>query len=65
MFNLKICCGLPNVMGAIDGTCISIAKPFVAYSKDYFFSQDREVQCGCTSGGWQPKEVYGCLCGIA
>jgi hypothetical protein len=51
MFNLKICCGLPNVMGAIDGTCISIAKPFVAYSKDYFFSQDREVQCGCTSGG--------------
>jgi hypothetical protein len=42
---------MPNVMGAIDGTHISIVQPFRAYSKDFYFFQDWEVQCGCTSGG--------------
>jgi hypothetical protein len=32
---------MPNVMGAIDGTHISIAKPFGAYSKGYFFHNIR------------------------
>ncbi len=29
-------CGFPNVQGAIDGTHISIVKPF-AYPKDYYY----------------------------
>jgi hypothetical protein len=37
MFNLKSWCGMPNMMGAIDGTHISIKKPYGAYSEDYLF----------------------------
>ncbi len=37
MLNLKFWYGMPNVMGALDGTHVSIAKPFNVYYKDYFF----------------------------
>jgi hypothetical protein len=29
--------------------------------KGILLSQNKGVQCGCTSGDWQPKEVYGCF----
>jgi hypothetical protein len=41
MFDFKNWCGMPNVMGVINGTHISITKPFGAYSKDYFFHKIR------------------------
>jgi len=41
MFDLKNWCGMPNVMGAIDGTHISIAKSFGVYYNDYFFHKIR------------------------
>ncbi len=37
MFNFKDCCGMPNMMGAIDGTHISIVKPSSVYYKDYLW----------------------------
>jgi hypothetical protein len=41
MFDLKNWCGMPNMMGVIDGTHISITKQFGAYSEDYFFHKTR------------------------
>ncbi len=41
MFDLKNWCGMPNVMGAINDTHISITKPFGVYSNDYFFHKIR------------------------
>ncbi len=37
MFDLKNWCGMPNVMGVIDGTHISITKPF-HYKNSWFFN---------------------------
>jgi len=41
MFDFKNSCDMLNMMGAIDGTHISIAKPSSVYSKDYFFHKTR------------------------
>jgi hypothetical protein len=37
MAYFKTWCGLPFVQGAIHGTHISIAKPLVLFTKDYYF----------------------------
>jgi hypothetical protein len=37
LFDFKNWCGMPSMMGAIDGTHILIAKPFGVYFKNYFF----------------------------
>jgi hypothetical protein len=39
MFNLKNWCGMTSVMGAIDGTHISIAKTFGVYYENFFFTR--------------------------
>jgi hypothetical protein len=41
MFNFLNWCGMPNMMGVVDGTHISIAKPSSAYYEDYFFHKKR------------------------
>ncbi len=41
MFDFKNWCGMLSKMGALDGTHISIAKPYNVYYKDYFFHKTR------------------------
>ncbi len=58
MFDFKNWCGMPNVMGAIDGTHISMAKPSSAYYKDYFFHKIRrynvvaQIMVNNKKGSW-------------
>jgi hypothetical protein len=37
MNDFKLWCGLFNVQGAIDGTNLYISKPFMPFSKDYYY----------------------------
>jgi len=37
MQSIKNLCGMPSVMGAIDGTHICIAKPIGVFLKDYYY----------------------------
>jgi hypothetical protein len=37
MMGLKSLCGMPSVMGAIDGTHICIAKPIGVFLEEYYY----------------------------
>jgi hypothetical protein len=41
MFDFKNWCGMPNMMGAIDRTHVSITKPFSVYYENHFFHKKK------------------------
>ncbi len=41
MMGFKNLCGMPNVMGAIDGTHICIAKPIGVFLEDYYYHKTK------------------------
>jgi hypothetical protein len=64
MMGFKNLCGVPNVMGAINETCLYNKTNWCFYKRQ-LLSQDRRLQhCGLGCG-WQSKKVLRYICGIA